>query len=35
MAKPLVYIESSVISYLAARPSKDLVRRAKQLETSA
>ena len=35
MPKPLVYIESSVISYLAARPSRDIIRRAKQIETAA
>ncbi len=31
--KPLVYIESSVISYLTARPSNDLVKSARQAIT--
>jgi len=31
--KPLVYVESSVISYLAARPSMDLVSAARQAIT--
>jgi len=30
--KPLVYIESSVISYLTARPSNDLIKSARQWE---
>jgi hypothetical protein len=31
--KPRIYIETSVVSYLAARPSRDLVRRAQQMIT--
>jgi predicted nucleic acid-binding protein len=31
--KPKVYIESSVISYLTARPSNDLVKAARQAIT--
>jgi len=31
--KPLVYIESSVISYLTARPSNDLIKSARQAIT--
>lgn len=33
--KPKVYIESSVISYLAARPSNDLIKAARQAITEA
>ena len=33
--KPKVYIESSVVSYLTARPSNDLVKAARQAITEA
>ncbi len=33
MAKKKVYLESSVISYLTARPSRDIVKQAKQMLT--
>ena len=31
MAKPSIYIESSVISYLAARPSREVIKQSRQL----
>jgi hypothetical protein len=30
MSKPLVYIETSVVSYFTARPSRDLLTAARQ-----
>ena len=33
--KPRVYVETSVISYLAARPSRDPVKAARQLQAQA
>ena len=32
--KPSVYVETSIVSYLTARPSRDLVRAAHQEVTS-
>lgn len=34
MAQPTVYLETSVISYLAARPSRDLIVAANQIATN-
>ena len=31
--KPIVYVETSVVSYLTARPSRDLVIAARQMWT--
>ena len=35
MAKEAVYIETSLVSYLVARPSRDLIRAARQQLTVA
>ncbi len=32
---PTVYIETSIVSYLTARPSRDLIRAAHQQETES
>ena len=34
MAKPSVYIETTIVSYLTARPSKDIIRRSHELITA-